>query len=290
MVIRQFLDDGSSPTTFTDYRSAQVVIVPVPLEKTVSYLSGTRLGPRRILDASAQVELYEPEFASSPYETGIHTTGSFPCNGRLPLVLEQLTRYTGSLLDDGKTPVLLGGEHSLTFASVAACFKRRPGIGVLHLDAHADLREEYSGTRLSHACVMCRVAELHIPVVSVGVRALSAEEAKTAEHHSIRLFGAWQYGTNGYPWAEIVDALPEEIYLSIDLDVFDPAYVPAVGTPEPGGINWFDALALLRSLAGSGKTVIGMDLVELCPHRHSVISDFFAARLLYRMIGHLFPA
>ncbi len=266
--------------------AARVAIVPVPLEKTVSFLPGTAAGPARILAASRQVELYDQELAGSPYRTGIHTYPPVDCVGELEDCLETVRKRIHSIAGDGKMPVCLGGEHSLTLGAVQALNELNPGFSILHLDAHADLRNSYGGSRFSHACVMRRIRELGLPLVSVGVRSLSEEEADYVASEGVLLYPAREYDGRGYPWPAIAAALADRVYISVDMDVFDPSEVPGVGTPEPGGLRWYQALDLFRSLAEVGKSVVGIDLVELCPQRDSIISDFFAARLLYKMIGY----
>ncbi|MFH1039508.1 MAG: agmatinase [PVC group bacterium] len=260
------------------------------MEKTVSYLSGTAAGPGRILAASRQVELYDPELAASPYRAGIHTCPPVDCAGGLEDCLEAVRETVYSVAGTGKMPVCLGGEHSLTLGAVRALKEINPGFSVLHLDAHADLRDRYGGTPLSHACVMRRVCELGLPLVSVGVRSLSEEEADYSAAAGVRLYPGWEHIDREYPWPEIAGALADRVYISVDMDVFDPAEVPGVGTPEPGGLRWDQALELFRALADAGKSVVGIDLVELCPQKDSIISDFFTARLLYKMIGYFSAA
>ncbi len=285
----QFLDDGSEPPPFVPAEKASVIILPVPLEKTVSYLPGTEAGPRRILEASRQVELYDPELDASPWRVGIHTTAPVDCRGTSEECLDRIEAAVAAL-GGRAVPICLGGEHTLTLGAVRALQQNGEDFSVLHLDAHADLRDRYGGTELSHASVIRRVSELGIPVVSVGVRALSRKEAEYLKAEEIRIFSGWRFPAGGYPWKEIAGALGRRVYLTIDLDAFDPSEVPGVGTPEPGGLHWPQALELLRALRGAGKTLIGADLVELCPLENSVVSEFFAARLLYKMIGYLIAA
>ncbi len=263
------------------------MIIPVPMEKTVSYLPGTARGPERILEASRQVELYDPELGISPYRAGIHTLSPIDCRGDSASCLAKIEEAVGALKGRA-VPVCLGGEHTLTLGAVRALRAGGDEFSVLYLDAHADLRDSYGGSPLSHASVMRRVSELGVPLVPVGVRALSREEADYITAEKIRLFPGWEFSGGDYPWAEIAAALGEKIYLSIDLDAFDPSEVPGVGTPEPGGLGWHQALALFRALRGAGKTLVGADLVELCPRDGSIVSEFFAARLLYKLIGYFF--
>jgi len=284
-VSEQFFDDGTEPRPFVPADQARVGIIPVPLEKTVSYLGGTLEAPDYVLDASRQVELFDPEFNSSPYLAGIHTYPAVDCSGRTEHVLFLIRARIESLSSSGQIPVCLGGEHTLTIAPVSELLNNHPALTVLHLDAHADLRESYGGSRLSHACVMRRIHEIGVPTVSVGVRSLSKEEAQYINKNDMAIYSGWEFGERGYPWKEIVAKLSEEVYITVDLDVFDPSEVPDVGTPEPGGLRWHDALNLFRTLRNSGRKIVGFDLVELCPKTDSVVSPFFTARLLYKMIG-----
>jgi agmatinase len=283
---QQFLDDGSEPRPFVSPGQARIGILPVPLEKSVSYLTGTAAAPAAIIEASRQVELFDPELDTSPYLRGIHTYPPVDCSGDGEEVLAAIRQGVSSISSSGQLPVCLGGEHTLTLAPVKELSRKHPELKILHLDAHADFRESYAGNRLSHACVMRRIYELGLASVSVGVRSLSEEEAQFISDNEIVLYPEWEFSGRGYPWEEIVDRLPGEIYITVDMDVFDPAQVPAVGTPEPGGLGWHDALALFRTIRASGHKVAGFDLVELCPKTDSVVSAFFAARLLYKMIGY----
>ncbi len=237
------------------------------------------------MEASRQVELYDPELKVSPWRAGICTTEPIDCRGDSAAGLDRIEKAV-SALGGRAVPVCLGGEHTLTLGAIRALANTERDFTVLHLDAHADLRDSYGGTPLSHASVMRRVRELGIPVVPVGIRAVSREEADYIAAEKIRMFPGWEFPSGDYPWEDIAAALGERVYISIDLDGFDPSEVPGVGTPEPGGLHWHQALALLRALRGAGKTLVGADLVELCPREGSVVSEFFAARLLYKLIGY----
>lgn len=281
----QFFDDGTDPRSFVSPDQARVGIVPVPLEKTVSYLAGTAGGPAAILEGSRQVELFDPEFGNSPFRAGIFTWPAVDCSGGIDGILSRIGDRVGALAATGRTPVCLGGEHTVTLAPVTVLQKQYPGLSILHLDAHADLRKSYGGGSLSHACVMRRIHELSVPSVSVGIRAISEEEAGFIAANNLSVYPDWKYAESGYPWKDIAAGLSPEVYITVDLDVFNPAEVPAVGTPEPGGLGWYNALSLFREVAASGRKVVGFDLVELCPREGEAVSPFFAARLLYKMIG-----
>ncbi len=283
----QFLDDGTGPVSVAP-EAARAVIIPVPLEKTVSYLTGTASGPEGILRASAQVELYDPELDLSPFQYGLYTVAPLDCSAPLEEILERLRSLAEERMRAGQKVVCLGGEHSLSLAPIQAARRLCPGLSVLHLDAHADLRNSYGGSPHSHACVMRRVLETGAKTVSVGVRSLSRPEMELIREKRLRLYPAWRFRSGSYPWDEIVSDLSEEVYLTVDLDVFDPSAVPGVGTPEPGGLGWDDALEMGRALRSAGRNVVGFDIVELCPRPGSIVSEFFAARLLYKLIGCLF--
>jgi agmatinase len=186
----------------------------------------------------------------------------------------------------GKIPLTLGGEHSLTLAPVAALRERYPGLAVLQLDAHLDLRDSYQGTKLSHASVMRRVRELGVPTVAVGIRSVSREEADYVHAESVPVFLGREIRARGLDVDAVVEALPNPVYVTIDLDAFDPAFVPAVGTPEPGGLTWDEGLRLLRAVF-ERRQVVGCDIVELCPIQGQPASDFFAAKLANKLIGYL---
>ncbi len=266
---------------------ARVVFVPAPFDQTTSYMPGTRFGPRAILEASRQVEFYDEELDLEPYHIGIATLGEIQtdpldCQGGL----DRLEAVVSKLADSGAVPFTLGGEHSLTIAPVRALRQRYPELSVLQLDAHLDLRAEYQGTKHSHASVMRRVRELGVPTVPVGIRSVSREEAEYVHAENAPVFLAREIRRDGLPVDRILDSLRNPVYISIDLDAFDPAYVPGVGTPEPGGLAWEEGLRLLRAVC-ERRQVVGCDLVELRPIEGQPASDFFAAKLANKLLGYL---
>lgn len=282
------------PPDQSAYAGARVVILPVPYDATTSYRAGTRDGARAILDASAQVELYDADLGRTPAEVGIHTLDELEPDFRSPgQMVERVRRAIARILHDDKLPVLLGGEHSLTPGAVAACRERYPSLGVLHLDAHADLRDTYHGTPQSHACAIRRVVDLGCSVVSVGIRSLSAEEAEYRETASaVNTVTATAIARARYEpsalaalWDRTVASLPAEVYITIDLDVFDPSLMEAVGTPEPGGLDWWEVTGLLRRVCAA-RTIVGCDIVELAPNEGPVSCAFAAAKLTYTLIGY----
>jgi len=268
----------------TTFASSKVVILPVPYDSTTEYKSGTREGPRAIIDASQYLELYDTELDREISEVGIHTLPEVQplMSGPEPM-LERVYQIASDLLDKGKLLAMLGGEHSLTLGVVRAFREKYPELSVLHLDAHADLRDQYQGTKYSHACVMRRVWEL-CPVVHVGVRSMSREEHEFLVQRKIEPSYAEALASPDSV-ARVVSALSPQVYVSIDLDVFDPSIMSAVGTPEPGGLSWQQVLELLRAVADS-KQIVGFDLMELCPREGPSSCAFLAAKLAYKLVGY----
>jgi agmatinase len=266
------------------FDKAKVVVLPVPYDSTTEYKSGTREGPQAIIDASQYLEFYDVEMDRDVSEVGIVTLPEVQPHMSDPqLMVERVYRITTQLLDGGKLVAMLGGEHSLTIGAVKAFRDRYPALSVLQMDAHADLRDEYMGTSYSHACVMRRVWE-YCPIVQVGVRSLSQEERLFQEEHRIESFYA-EALTSPDCVDQVVSRLSTQVYVSIDLDVFDPSIMSAVGTPEPGGLSWQQVLELLRATATS-KQVVGFDVMELCPKEGPASCAFLAAKLAYKLVGY----
>jgi len=272
------------------YETSRAVIFPVPLERTTTYEHGTRNGPTAILKASQNMELYDEELELEPYkEIGIHTLPPIDTmDGTLDEVITELFTAQCGLLDDDKFPVALGGEHSLTPPLVSAVTKRYKNLSVLQIDAHADLRDEYQGNPASHACAMRRVLEF-CPAVQVGIRSLSVEEAQAIPHLRTKVY--WANDIVHAPlkaWiAKVLADLSPNVYLTVDLDGFDPSIIPATGTPEPGGLDWHQVTSLIRAVA-QHKKIVGMDVVELLPQPGEHASDFLAAKLIYKSLGYIF--
>jgi agmatinase len=266
---------------------ARVAIIPAPFDQTTSYLPGTRFGPRAILEASRQVEFFDEELDREPFEIGVATLEEIEIDpADVEAGLRRLEDAVEAVAGKGIVPFTLGGEHTLTLAPVGALLRRFPGLSVLQLDAHLDFRDTYQGTKLSHACVMRRIRDLGVPTVAVGIRSVSREEADYVHAEKAPVFLAREIRANGLPVDEIVNALGNPVYVTVDLDAYDPAYVPGVGTPEPGGLTWDEGLRLLRAVF-ERRQIVGMDLVELCPIPGQIVSDFFAAKLASKMVGYL---
>jgi agmatinase len=281
---------GGIPEEHALYETSRAVIFPVPLERSTSYERGTRNGPSAILAASRNMELYDDELELEPYkEIGIATLPAIDTmDGTMDEVITELYTAQLGMLEDGKFPAAIGGEHSLTPPLVSATTKKFKDLTVLQIDAHADLRDEYQGNPASHACAMRRVVEV-CPAVQVGIRSLSEEEAKAIPHLRTKIY--WAKDIVRAPmkaWiAKVLDDLGPNVYLTIDLDGFDPSIVPATGTPEPGGLDWHQVTALVRAVADH-KKIVAMDVVELLPQPGDHASDFLAAKLIYKCLGYIF--
>jgi agmatinase len=268
------------------YEGARAVVIPAPYDGTTTYRAGTREGPRAILAASRELELFDEETGSDVWEAGIATLEELPVIVSSPRdMVSRVKTVTGTVFDDGKLPVLLGGEHLMSLGAVEALAERIPRLSVLHLDAHADLKVEYQESPFSNACVMHHVSCM-ASLVQVGIRSLTREERDAIRKKSIPCFWGQELWQNPALWDHIVECLGPEVYISIDLDVFDPSIMPAVGTPEPGGLGWYEVLRLLRQVARK-RRVVGFDVMELLPIAHIPAPDFLAARLVYKLLGYI---
>ncbi len=274
---------GGLGEEFSNLAGARAVVLPVPYDFTTTYVGGARQGPRAILAASQNMELWDEEIGAI-YRLGLHTLPDLEPNAEGPAAMvDRVDQAVTWILDQGRLPVMLGGEHSITAGAVRAAARRFPRLSVLQIDAHGDMRDTYLGSPHSHACVMRRVREM-VPAASVGIRSLSEEEAEYLERHPLPIWSVRQFRALEGRWEPILEALTEEVFVTFDLDAFDPSVVPATGTPEPGGLDWYEAVDLLRAISEHVR-VVGFDVVELAPLPGQVAADFLAARLVYRLIG-----
>lgn len=260
---------------------SRVVILPVPYDSTSTYLSGSKEGPQAIISASRNMELFDEELGFSPSTQGIHTLPFLEAVASGPEeMVENVAEVAGRYLDAGKFLVMLAGDHILSVGTVRALKKRHDHLGIIQLDAHADLRDTFEGTGMSHACTGRRLAELG-PLLQVGVRSMSEEESEFLTGKKVIALPPSRTGE----FSASLERLPDIVYVTIDVDVFDPSIVPSVGTPEPGGLSWQDVMALMREVAAR-KRVVGLDVNELRPIPGFVAPDFLSARLVYRLIGY----
>ena len=278
---------GGTKATTTDFENARVVILPIPLDRTTTYVPGTRLGPHEILVASSHMELWDEETETDVHSIGIYTLPELelPYAG-MDEVIQEIRRVASELVNRGKFPVVLGGEHSITAPIVAAVAAKHAGLSVLQIDAHADLRDSFMGTPHNHACAMRRVLE-YARCTQVGIRSLSPEEAAVAPSLPTEIFYDFNMRRHDDWIDRVVDSLSETVYITIDCDGFDPAIMPAVGTPEPGGLTWYEMLALLRRVIDA-RRVVGCDIVELCPMPGNVAPNFLCAKLIYKILSYRF--
>lgn len=277
---------GGIDPAYPTFEEAVFVVIPIPYDLTSTYQSGSRRGPHAILEASGNMELYDEELCKETYLTGIYTLSPLESDARGPGEMVHVIRHaTADVLAHNKIPVILGGEHSISFGVVQAMREKFPGISVLQLDAHADLRNYYQCSPYSHASVGRRISEL-CPLVQAGIRSMSAEEAAFMKESTIRTFSADFILEEQLWWEKVAETLSGDIYITIDIDVLDPSIMPATGTPEPGGIYWKDILRLVRAVSSRCR-VRGFDVVELSPIPGMVAPDFLAAKLVYRIIGYL---
>jgi agmatinase len=274
-----FLESELGPETAA---TALFHVIPAPYEKSVSYGKGTKAGPAAILAASQQLELFDG--TSIPAAAGIHTLPPLSGNGTAEEVLTAIERSVSQVLKHRKIPVLLGGEHTVTVGALQAVRHHADSCGIVQFDAHADLRDTYEGSPYSHACVMHRALDMGFPLYQIGVRSLSHEEELLRRARNIgRLDGA-AIAVAGVPEEILPADFPSDIYITIDVDVLDPGIMPATGTPEPGGLGWYQ---MMQALAGviRGRRVLGFDVVELAPVPGLHAADYTVARLIYNFFG-----
>jgi len=282
-----FLEEGARSARET----ARVAVLPVPWEATVSWGAGAGAGPSAILAASVQLELRNERTGAEPFRAGVWTDEPLDLAGADGAeATRRIERRVGALLDEGKWVVMLGGEHSVTPGAVRAAATRHDGLQLVQLDAHTDLRESYEGNRWSHACAMARCLD-QAPIRAIGIRSSSAEEARriAAGIPGYRLLHARELGAGDWIERALEGLDGKPVYLTVDVDYFDPAVMPATGTPEPGGGQWWPTLELLERLFSRAR-VVAADVVELAPAAGLHHADFTAARLVYEMIGLACPA
>lgn len=274
---------GGLESEHSDFEASRVCVLPVPYDFSTSYQGGTRWGPKAILDASRNMEIWDDELGAT-YRAGIHTLPELEPTAEGPGAMAGRVEHAVDwIYARQKLPAILGGEHSITAGAVRAAAKHHPGLSVLQFDAHADMRERYLDSPDSHACVMRRIREI-VPAASVGIRSLSEEEAEYLRADPAPMWSVRQFRSLDRNPSRVLAALTDDVFVTFDLDALDPSALPGTGTPEPGGLDWYEAVDLLAAVAAA-KRIVGFDVVELAPIAGSVASDFLAARLTYRLIG-----
>lgn len=276
------------------YQQARVVILPIPFEATTTYRQGCQHGPASLLEASDQLEYYDDEFdCEICWPVGIHTTEAVAdTRSGEPIspetMVQQTQKKVAQCIADGKFPIAIGGEHSITRGMIQAYHQAYPNepFTVVQIDAHADLRPEYEGSENNHACVMHRVFDLGLPTLSVGIRHLCQQEADLIKKQKLPVIWGREIATDSR-WIEhaLAAISTEKVFVTIDLDGLDPSLVPGVGTPDPGGLTWYQTTSFLREIFASHE-VLGCDIMELAPVMDSVVSQYTAAKLIYKVIGY----
>jgi agmatinase len=275
---------GYLPKRHSTLQDAKIVIIPVPYDETSTWVKGADKGPAAMIEASANMELYDIETDSEVYKKGIFTDNAVEEKSSPEKMVKAVTEKVRRYIKKGKFTVVIGGEHSVSIGSVKAHIENDRDITVLQLDAHSDLRNEYNGSKHNHACVMARMREL-APIVQVGIRSMDSSEKKSINRENT-FFAKDIYKDKD--WIQrVVSKLSDKVYITIDLDVFDPSIMPSTGVPEPGGLLWYDVLTLLRQVFDK-RDVVGFDVVELCPNKNNKAPDFLAAKLIYKLLSYKF--
>jgi len=277
---------------YSSYENSDVIIYSAPLENTVSYGSGTKYGPKEILKASHYVEFYDEEMNRELcFDVGIATLPikSFE-KQKSNNVIDKIEKDISNLISDGKFVVMLGGEHTVTLGSVRTHNKEYDNLSILQIDAHSDLRDTYEDGIYSHASVIRRIYEFNKKIVQVGIRAQCKEESDIIKKNKIKTVYSRdiRQAESQIKWHnEVLSGLSNNVYITFDIDGFDPSIVPATGTPEPGGLFWDETLDLIK-LIGKRKKIVGFDVVELAPSKFHTASNFIAAKLVYKMLNYAY--
>jgi len=273
---------GDFPSSYKKMATSKVAILPIAYDETSTWKKGADKGPLAILEASQALEWFDRETSSEPYKIGIHT---YPIQKDFispKSMVNYIKNKTKKIIDKQQFYIGIGGEHSVSIGAIYAFAEEYKDLSVLQIDAHADLRDKYLGSKYNHACVMRRAREV-ADIVQVGIRSFDKCEYDTMDKNKV-FFAEDIY--NSISWIpKVIDKLSDNVFITIDLDGFDPSILPATGTPEPGGLMWYQTLQLLKEVFAK-KNVVGCDVVELCPNEYSASSDFFAAKLIYKMIGY----
>ncbi len=278
---KQFL---GPPTEISDFKKAKVVVVPFPYEGGISYGAGTGKAPEAVLDASYFVEFYDEVLDCEPMQVGISTIEAPLIPDTPEKMIETLRQTTGELLKQDKFVVVIGGDHSISSGFLKALVEKYGSLSVIQLDAHADLRDSYEGSPLSHASVMSRIRELTTDTLQIGIRSISKEEMARVRAEGLALYTMHNIRFGDFDLDEILSELPDPVFITLDVDVFDWSVIRSTGTPEPGGLLWDEALDILQQIF-ENKEVVGFDVVELSQHENDPNSPFAIAKLIYKMIG-----
>jgi agmatinase len=275
---------GAIPEEFSLYEWAAIAVLPIPYDGTSTWMKGADLGPQAVLEASAHLELYDIETNSEVFKKGIVTLDPVSCPDDPVKMVTTVSDRATSVIKDGKFIVGIGGEHSVSVGLVDAMSKNYQNLSVLQFDAHSDTRDTYQGSPLNNACVMSRIGEM-CPYAQVGIRSMDSSELERLKRS--RTFFAHELLMEFSDYYKILDALTRDVYITIDLDVFDMSIMPSTGTPEPGGLDWYTVIDIIK-LVAMEKNVVGIDITELLPNPLNKGPDFLAAKLIYRILSMVF--
>jgi len=275
---------GDIPQEFANYQPAKVVILPIPYDGTSTWIKGADKGPEAIIDASCHMELYDIESDTETYEIGIFTAEPVTANASPDEMVKGVKDRVQQYIRDDKFVVSLGGEHSVSIGAIMAYAEAYPDLTVLQFDAHSDMRSEYEGSKYNHACIMARAKEV-AQVMQIGIRSMDIGEKENIDFD--RIVFAHTFFADKMLLRKKIEQLTGNVYLTIDRDVFDPAIRSSTGTPEPGGLFWYDVVDLIKEVNANVK-IVGMDVVELCPNPENKAPNFLAAKLVYRILSMIF--
>jgi agmatinase len=279
------LNYGGLEEKYRTYETSKIVIIPVPYDGTSTWVKGSDKGPDALLEASMNMELYDIQTDSEVYLHGIHTMEAISGSDNPEIISGFVKKAVEKVLNDKKLPVVIGGEHSVSIGSIQAAAEKYKNLTILQIDAHADLRDEYEGSKYNHACVMARAKEV-AKIVQVGIRSMSVEEKSSLNKK--RVFWAHDILSGKSDWSEkALDKISGNVYITIDLDGFDPSCLPATGTPEPGGLDYPTVTRFLQKVI-KNRNLVGFDVVELCPIEGNRSSEFLASKLIYQLLCYQF--
>lgn len=269
---------------YAQLESAETVLIPVPYDGTSTWIKGADKGPEAFLDASANMELYDIETKSEPYKNGVFLADPVSENSSPEAMTESVYRTTKSYLEKDKLVTLFGGEHSISIGAIRAFYEKFEDLTVIQIDAHSDLRQEYHGSKCNHACALAE-AQKHTNLIQIGIRSMDTEELPYLDKKKV--FFAHDICNRNNWVKDVLKLTTKNVYITIDLDAFDPSIMPSTGTPEPGGLTWYQVMKLLKRIF-KRTNVVGWDINELCPNPNAKASDFLAAKLYYRMLAEYF--
>ncbi len=273
---------GDLPKEYTAFESSKVVILPVPYDGSSTWLKGADKGPEALLEASCNMEVYDIETDSEVHKIGIHTAEPVLVDGSPEDMVDAVYKEMSFLFKKKKFPIIIGGEHSVSIGAFKAVAEHYNDLTILQFDAHADMRDSYNGSKCNHACVMARAKEV-APVIQLGIRSMSVEERE--EIQPDRIFYAYDMRHNRTWFYDLLSKLTRNVYITFDLDVFDPSIMPSTGTPEPGGMKWYEVLEVLKKVSEMSN-IVGFDVVELKPDKENKAPDFLASKLIYTLLTY----